>query len=53
MKHNLPMASLFGLTGVIGVIVMRVGIKQKKQGDIMIGALITVGSLLIYFLDFF
>lgn len=53
MKHNLPMASLFGLTGAIGVIVMRMGFKHKKQGDIIIGALIAVGSLLIYFIDFF
>lgn len=53
MKHNLPMASLFGLIGAIGIIVTRIGIKHKKQGDVMIGVLITVGSLLVYFLDFF
>lgn len=51
--HNLPLAFLFGLTGAIGIVVIRIGMKHKRQGDVMIGALITVGSLLIYFIDFF
>lgn len=53
MMHNLPLAFLFGLTGAIGIVVIRIGMKHKRQGDVMIGALITVGSLLIYFIDFF
>lgn len=53
MKHNLPMAFLFGLVGVIGIVIIRIGIKQKKSGDVIIGVLLAMGSLLIYFFDFF
>jgi hypothetical protein len=52
MKINLPAACLFGLVG-IGIVIIRIGIRQKKNGDVMIGALIAVGSLLVYFLEFF
>lgn len=53
MKQNLPMAILFGLVCAIGIIVTRMGVKQKRKTDVMIGVLITTGSLLVYFIDFF
>jgi hypothetical protein len=53
MKHNLPMAILFGLVCAIGLIVTGIGVKQKRKADVMIGVLITTGSLLVYFIDFF
>lgn len=53
MKQNLPMAILFGLVCAIGIIVTRIGVKQKRKTDVMIGVLITTGSLLVYFIDFF
>ena len=53
MEHNLPMAFLFGLVGIIGIVVAKAGIKQKREGDIMLGVLITVGSILLYFFEFF
>jgi hypothetical protein len=53
MKFDLPIACLFGLVGIIGIVIIRVGIKQKKNGDVMIGVLITIGSLLVYFMEFF
>lgn len=53
MKHNLPMAFLFVLIGIIGIVVARAGIKQKREGDIMLGVLIIIGSVLLYFFEFF
>jgi hypothetical protein len=53
MKHNLPMVFLFGIIAIIGIVVTMAGIRQKRNGDIMIGVLITIGSLLVYFIDFF
>ena len=53
MKHNIPMAFLFALIGLIGIIVTRIGIKQKREGDVMIGILMTIVAMLIYFIEFF
>ena len=53
MKHNIPMAFLFALVGLIGLVVTRIGIRQKRAGDVMIGILMTIVTLLIYFADFF
>lgn len=53
MTNNLPMVILFGLVCAIGIIVTVIGVKQKRRADVMIGVLITTGSLLVYFIDFF
>lgn len=53
MRPGLSTALLFGFVALIGVVIVRIGIKQKRQSDIMIGILITIGSLFIYFLEFF
>ena len=53
MNHNLPMTFLFGFVCAIGIAVNRIGVKQKKTGDIVMGALIAIGSLLLYFLESF
>jgi len=47
------MVFLFGIIAIIGIVVTMAGIRQKRNGDIMIGVLITIGSLLVYFIDFF
>lgn len=53
MKPGLSSALLFGFVALIGIVIIRIGIKQKRQSDIVIGAIITIGSLFIYFLEFF
>jgi hypothetical protein len=53
MRPGLSTALLFGFVALIGVVIVRIGVKQKRQSDIMIGILITIGSLFIYFLEFF
>ena len=53
MKQGLSNLILFGFVAAIGVFITRIGVKQKRQSDVMIGIIITLGSLFIYFLDFF
>lgn len=53
MHKNLPIALLFAFVGVIGIVITRMGIKQKKASDIAIGVFIMVGALLFYFIEFF
>jgi hypothetical protein len=53
MKHGQSTALLFGFVALIGVVIVRIGVKQRRQSDIIIGALIAIGSLFIYFLEFF
>jgi hypothetical protein len=53
MRPGLSSALLFGFVALIGVVIVRIGIKQKRQSDIVIGTIITIGSLFIYFSEFF
>lgn len=53
MKHNIPMAFLFALIGIIGIIITRIGIRQKRISDVMIGILMAIFALLTYFIEFF
>jgi len=32
---------------------MRIGMKQKRQGDIIIGVVIIIGALAVYFFEFY
>jgi hypothetical protein len=52
VKHP-SMAYLFGFVCTIGIVVMRIGMKQKRQGDIIIGVVIIIGALVIYFFEFY
>lgn len=53
MKHNLPMNFLFAFIAVTGIMTTTIGVKQKRTGDIIIGILMTIGCLLLFFLEFF
>jgi uncharacterized membrane protein len=53
MRQGLSTALLFGFVAIIGAVIVRIGIKQKRESDIIIGMVIIVGSLIFYFLEFF
>jgi hypothetical protein len=53
MKQGLSAAFLFGFVAAIGLVIVRIGVKQKRQSDIIIGSVIAIGSLFIYFFEFF
>jgi hypothetical protein len=50
MKHNLPTTFLFAFIAVTGIIVTATGMRQKRTGDVIIGILMALGSVLIFFL---
>ena len=53
MKHGSSLVYTLGLVALISLAIVGIGIKQKKKGDIIVGTLILILSLVSCLFELF